>query len=150
MRIYIAGVQHESSSFSPIPTSFRSFERWDWSTDSPFDADGFGYGEACRLARSIGMDVVAGPFFNAEPSSPATAAAWRTISEQILDDLRAAMPVDIVLLCLHGAQMADGVDDCEGALLAAAREIVGPRVADRCAPRSARQRHLGDVHSVPI
>ncbi len=129
MRIHISGVQHESSSFSPIPTSFRSFEQWDWSADRPFDADGFGYGEACRLALGHGMDVVAGPFFNAEPSSPATAAAWTTISDRILGDLRAAMPVDAVLLCLHGAQMSDGVDDCEGALLAAARRIVGPRVA---------------------
>ena len=129
MRIYIAGVQHESSSFSPIPTSLRSFEQWNWSAESPFDADGFGYGEACRSALGSGMDVIAGPFFNAEPSSPATAAAWTTIGAQILDELSAAMPVDVVLLCLHGAQMADAVDDCEGALLAAAREIVGPHVA---------------------
>lgn len=129
MRIYIAGVQHESSSFSPIPTSWRSFEQWNWSVDKPDDADGFGYGEACRLAAAANMEVAAGPFFNAEPSSPATATAWRQISEHILDGLRAAMPVDIVLLCLHGAQMADGVDDCEGALLASAREIIGPRVA---------------------
>ena len=50
MRIYVSGVQHESSSFSPIPTSFRSFEQWNWSADKPNDADGFGYGEACRLA----------------------------------------------------------------------------------------------------
>jgi microcystin degradation protein MlrC len=129
MRIYIAGVQHESSSFSPIPTSFRSFEQWNWTSENPLDADGFGYGEACRLAETSNMEVVAGPFFNAEPSSPSTAAAWRQISEQILDGLRAAMPIDIVFLCLHGAQMADGVDDCEGQLLAAAREIIGPGVA---------------------
>jgi microcystin degradation protein MlrC len=129
MRIYIAGVQHESSSFSPIPTSFRSFERWDWSTDTPHDADGFGYGEACRLAEAAAMEVIAGPFFNAEPSAPATAAAWRQISDQIVDGLRASMPVDIVFLCLHGAQMAEAIDDCEGVLIAAAREIVGPDVA---------------------
>ena len=129
MRIYVSGVQHESSSFSPIPTSFRSFEQWNWSADKPHDADGFGYGEACRLAEAAKMEVVAGPFFNAEPSSPATAAAWREISEHILAGLRAALPVDMVMLCLHGAQMADGVDDCEGELIAAAREIVGPDVA---------------------
>ncbi len=129
MRIYIAGVQHESSSFSPIPTSWRSFEQWNWSADKPDDADGFGYGEACRLAEAANMEVAAGPFFNAEPSSPATATAWRQISEHILDGLRAAMPVDIVLLCLHGAQMADGVDDCEGTLVASAREIIGAGVA---------------------
>ena len=75
------------------------------------------------------MEVVAGPFFNAEPSAPATATAWRQIREQILDALHAAMPVDIVFLCLHGAQMAEAVDDCEGALIAAAREVVGSDVA---------------------
>jgi microcystin degradation protein MlrC len=129
MRIYVAGVQHESSSFSPIPTSFRSFERWDWSAAAPLDSDGFGYGEACRLAEAANLEVVAGPFFNAEPSSPATGAAWRQISAHILDGLRAAMPVDIVFLCLHGAQMAEGIDDCEGTLLAAVREVVGTDVA---------------------
>ena len=129
MRVYIAGVQHESSSFSPIPTSMRSFERWDWSRDQPHASDGFGYGEACKLAELADMHVVAGPFFNAEPSSPAVASTWHEISEQILDGLRAASPVDIVLLCLHGAQMAEAIDDCEGALLADARTIVGRGVA---------------------
>ena len=129
MRIYVAGVQHESSSFSPIPTSFRSFEQWNWSADTPHDTDGFGYGEACRLAAAATLEVAAGPFFSAEPSSPATASAWREICEHILAGLRAALPVDMVMLCLHGAQMADGTDDCEGELIAAARAIVGPDVA---------------------
>ncbi len=129
MRIYIAGVQHESSSFSPVPTSLRSFEEWNWTSASPFGADGFGYGEACRLAAAAEMDVIAGPFFNAEPSSPATAAAWTTIRDRVMDGLSTAMPVDMVLLCLHGAQMAEGVDDCEGELLGAVRTLVGPDVA---------------------
>ena len=129
MRIYVSGVQHESSSFSPIPTSYRSFVRWNWSAEKPYDSDGFGYGETCRLAGAANIEVAAGPFFNAEPSSPATLAAWRDISTEILDGLRAALPVDIVFLCLHGAQMAAGVDDCEGELIAAVREIVGPPVA---------------------
>jgi microcystin degradation protein MlrC len=129
VRIYIAGVQHESSSFSPIPTSMRSFDEWNWDLARPFDADGFGYGEACRLAAEAGMDVVAGPFFNAEPSSPATAAAWAEISRRLLAGLTAGDPLDVVLLCLHGAQMAADVDDCEGQLLAAARQVVGPTVA---------------------
>ena len=129
MRIYVAGVQHESSSFSPIPTSLRSFEQWAWTPENLRECDGFGYGEACRLAELAGMEVVAGPFFNAEPSSPATASAWQQICDRILNGLRGAMPVEVVLLCLHGAQMAADVDDCEGALLDAARRIVGPGVA---------------------
>src|SRR5690606_33344949 len=36
--------------------------------------------------------------------------------------------VGAVLLFLHGAQMAEGCDDCEGDLLARIRKIVGPEV----------------------
>ena len=38
------------------------------------------------------------------------------------------MPVDAVLLNLHGAMVADGYDDCEGDILARVRAIVGPGV----------------------
>ena len=47
--------------------------------------------------------------------------------DEILDQLRAAMPVDGVLLGLHGAMVAYGYDDCEGDLIARVREIVGPK-----------------------
>ena len=41
------------------------------------------------------------------------------------------MPVDGVLLGLHGAMVAEGYDDCEGDLIERVRAIVGPKVADR-------------------
>lgn len=48
--------------------------------------------------------------------------------DEILAELRAAMPVDGVLLGLHGAMIAHGYDDAEGDLLERVRAIVGPRV----------------------
>jgi len=129
MRCYVAGVQHESGSFSPIPTSLRSFVQVRWGVDSPQRSHVMGYGEACDIAGELGMQVVAGPFYNAEPAMPATAAAWMAIRDRIVDELRAALPVDVVFLCLHGAQMAQGVDDCEGELLTLVRDVVGERVA---------------------
>jgi microcystin degradation protein MlrC len=128
MRIYIAGVQHESSSFSPIPTAYRSFFRELWSPDQPQSCHGFGYGEACVIATDLGMEVVAGPFFNAQPSLPCTSAAWGRVSGEILDGLRSAGEVDAVFLCLHGAQMTDRLDDAEGDLLRRTRELVGDGV----------------------
>ena len=88
-----------------------------------------GYGDACDIATELGMEVVAGPFSNAEPALPCTAGAWQSIRDRIVDELGAAMPVDIVFLCLHGAQMAEGIDDCEGDLLTVVRDIVGRKVA---------------------
>jgi microcystin degradation protein MlrC len=47
------------------------------------------------------------------------------LRDEILVALRAAMPVDIVLLPLHGAMVAEGYDDCETDIIARVREIVG-------------------------
>ena len=150
MRCYVAGVQHESGSFSPIPTSLRSFTTVRWGVDSFEESHVMGYGDACDIATELGMEVVAGPFSNAEPALPCTASAWQFIRDRIVDELRAALPVDVVFLCLHGAQMAEGIDDCEGDLLSAVRELVGPRVAvgallDLHANVSSRMLASGDL-----
>ena len=59
MRCYVAGVQHESGSFSPIPTSLRSFTTVRWGVDSFEESHVMGYGDACDIAGELGMDVVA-------------------------------------------------------------------------------------------
>eukprot|EP01050_Picozoa_sp_SAG11_P005763 SAG11_NODE_418_length_9653_cov_2.465564_6_plen_561_part_00 len=62
------------------------------------------------------------------PKGRCTADCFAWLVEEILAPLRAAGSVDGVLLCLHGALVAEGESDAEGHLLAAVREIVGPGV----------------------
>src|SRR5215831_1240824 len=45
--------------------------------------------------------------------------------DEILGQLKAALPVDGVVLNLHGAMVAHGYDDCEGDILARVRALVG-------------------------
>ena len=54
-------------------------------------------------------------------------ATYEGLRDEILGQLRAALPVDVVLLGLHGAMVAHGYDDCEGDLLERVRGIAGPR-----------------------
>ena len=51
---------------------------------------------------------------------------YESLRDELLAALESAMPVDIVLLCLHGAMVADGYDDCETDIIARVRDIVGP------------------------
>lgn len=46
----------------------------------------------------------------------------------MISDLMAAMPVDGVMLLLHGAMVAGSYDDCEGDLLGHIRQAVGPDI----------------------
>ena len=52
-------------------------------------------------------------------------APFRSFRDRILADLEAALPVDMVLIGMHGAMVAEGYLDCEGDLLGRIR-TVGP------------------------
>ena len=45
---------------------------------------------------------------------------------ELLDGIEAAGAIDGVLLELHGAMVAEGIDDADGHILAAVRRLVGP------------------------
>lgn len=61
-------------------------------------------------------------------AGPMTRACYQQLRDELLSRLKRALPVDGVLLPLHGSALAEGVDDPEGDLIHAARELVGPDV----------------------
>lgn len=133
MKTFIAGLCHETSAFSPIPTSRQSFE--DFIAYRPagpvIDAEGLelnGYGDFAREAARRGDTLCPSAYFWAQPSGPCVREDYEALRDEILRDLAAADDVDCVLLFLHGAQMAEGYDDCEGDFLQHVRAIVGPNV----------------------
>jgi microcystin degradation protein MlrC len=132
MRIFSASLATESNSFSPIPTSRETFEQTMYFKpgEHPDDRGTLCTGPlwvARRRARQEGFALIEGSCFWAEPSAPVSQAGYESMRDEILDQLRAAMPVDGVLLGLHGAMVAYGYDDCEGDLIARVREIVGEK-----------------------
>src|SRR5215207_2115657 len=131
MRIFTASLATESNSFSPIPTSRRSFE------DTMYFPPGTHPDRAThctaplyvarRRARQEGFELVEGSCFWAEPAGLTRQADYEDMRDEILRQLEAAMPVDAVLLGLHGAMAATETDDCEGDILERVRAIVGPK-----------------------
>jgi len=57
-----------------------------------------------------------------------TRDAFETIAEEIIAGLRAARPLDGVFLDLHGAMVAEHLDDGEGEIARRVRAVVGPGV----------------------
>jgi microcystin degradation protein MlrC len=81
---------------------------------------------ARRRAQRDGFTLIEGTSSWAEPAGLVSRHAYESLRDEILGQLRDALPIDIALFGLHGAMVADGYEDCEGDLLARAREIVGP------------------------
>src|ERR1044072_6178650 len=112
MRIYFSYLAHESSRFSPVPTSIASFSavREGWPLQGceaePMDMDELSDDfSLVRLGHARGHEVILGPIAVAAPSRPANRETYEYLREEILAGLRRALPVDAVLLFLHGAQL---------------------------------------------
>ena len=129
MRVFVAALGTETNSFSPIPTGLGSFEEYLWfPAGSHPEEPRFFTGPivaARRRAAWEGLTLIEGLAAFAAPAGPTTRDAWETLRDRLLGELRAALPVDVVLLSLHGAMVAEGYDDCEGDLLARARALAG-------------------------
>ncbi|WP_374450041.1 M81 family metallopeptidase [Stella sp.] len=132
MRCFTAALATETNTFSPIATSRKTFEdRFYYPPgthpDRPTGVTGPLWA-ARRRAREKGWTVIEGTCTSAQPSGTTVRKAYEDLRDEILGQLRAALPVDIVLMGLHGAMVADGYDDCEGDILARIRAIVGSDV----------------------
>ena len=129
MRIFTASLATETNTFSPIPTSRATFESTFYAPPGKHP-DGVKLCTAPlfvarRRAAQEGFTLVEGSCFWSEPSGTVDKASFESMRDEILDQLRAAMPVDAVLMGFHGAFVAEGYDDPEGDVLERIREIVG-------------------------
>src|SRR5262249_15963072 len=80
-----------------------------------------------RRARAEGLTLIEGTAAWAEPAGIVNRASYEGLRDEILGQLRAALPVEVVIFGLHGAMVAQGYDDCEGDLLARPPPIVGTK-----------------------
>jgi microcystin degradation protein MlrC len=132
MRVFSGSIATETNTFGPMPTGLASFrDRGYYKSgehpDRPTQFSGPLWAARLR-GKELGWELFEGVTAGAQPSGITTRAAYEQLRDELLADLRRALPVDMVLLGLHGAMVADGYDDCEGDLIARVREIVGPKV----------------------
>lgn len=131
MRIFMATLATETNTFSPIPTGIEGFTvgrdwfRHDASRQPPTIAN-IPQIAWRKLAEADGHGVAESLCTFAQPAGTTLRHVYEHLRDTVLGDLRAAMPVDVVLLFMHGAMVAHGYDDCEGDTLAHVRTVAGP------------------------
>jgi len=133
MRIAFGAFSHEANTFSPHPTTWADFEAQRlWRGEKLLEGlKGLATEEAGAMSVfSCEADCQILPLLSAKALSggPILQEVFRAILDELLERLRAALPVDGVFLVLHGAMMAEGEPDATGEVLRAVRELVGPHV----------------------
>ena len=116
MRLVIARLNHETNSFSPVPTPLEAFEP-QWHAEAYAAARGSrtAMGAFLDLAAEAGADVITPLFAMANPSGPVDDQAFGKMTSAIVDSV--ARGCDAVLLDLHGAMVTQTHEDADGTLL---------------------------------
>ena len=133
MRIAIGGFQHETNTFAPSKATYEHFAReggWPGLRRGGEILDTMvarnlpiaGFIEQMKGSRH---QLLPTAWAAAEPSAHVTQDAYERIAAMIVNGVREAQP-DAVYLDLHGAMVAEHLDDGEGELLARVRALVGP------------------------
>ncbi len=96
---------------------------------------------ARQRAAAEGFFLIEGSCFAASPAGTTNRADYEFMRDEILDQVKAALPLDGVLLGLHGAMVAHGYDDTEGDVIERVRALVGTGLRDRRGTRPALPSH---------
>jgi microcystin degradation protein MlrC len=132
MRLFTATIATETNTFSPLPTSLDAYKQCVFLRpgEHPDETPLFCTAQlwvARRRATKEGFELIEGSCFAASPAGTTNRADYETMRDEILGQLKAAMPVDGILFGLHGAMVAHGYDDVEGDIIARVRALVGQR-----------------------
>ena len=131
MRVFLGGVRTETNTFTARLTSEEDFRKGDVTPASEAYVDpGLhpGYAGFLLATHKAGWKVVRGTVSYAVPGGPVEEDVYRKLRDQLLAELEAGGPYDMVLLDLHGAMVAQETRDCEGDLLRRCRAMLGEDV----------------------
>ncbi|WP_428688593.1 M81 family metallopeptidase [Roseibium sp.] len=119
MKIAVGGIHTECSTYSHVLQTERDFR----------------IAEGAGLLDQIGLtgkfpDMDFRPLFHARaiPGGPVHPDCYRAFKSRFLNDLEMELPLDGVLLIMHGAMHVPDIEDVEGDWIASVRELVGPDV----------------------
>lgn len=135
LRFFTGGINHETNTFSPLPADAKRFRDMRYDRGQAMLDRHRGtktvFGGFIDAADELGIELVPTIHSFATPSGAVTSDEFEAQMADTLDDLEGALAagkIDGVLLGLHGAMVVDGIDDGEGEYMRRVRELVGPDV----------------------
>lgn len=134
MRILIAGFQHETNTFARTKADYENFVRGEGFPPMVHGEDvlalrdvNIPMGGFVQAMEPFGHELIPVIWAGACPSAHVTRNAYERIASAIVEATRTHAP-DAIYLDLHGAMVAEHIDDGEGELLARLRAVVGPKI----------------------
>src|SRR5262245_61527275 len=133
MRIAIGQLWQETNTLNPLPTTRQDFEdfgvfRGVEVVERMAETNELGGFIQSLSAWHERPEIVGLARLGAWPSGTATSETFHWLREELTGPLQRQLPVDAVLLALHGSMASEVSPDVEGEMLQVVRRIIGPHV----------------------
>jgi len=130
MRVAVAEISQETDTFSPLSTTLADFEQYglyfrDEILEKQRSVGVIGGFLAAADKRAGEIEIVPILRASAVAGGRVTREALQFLEDKLVSGLRKVKPIDGIFLSLHGAAASEQVDDVEGYLLNALRDVVG-------------------------
>ncbi len=128
-RVAIGGILVECNHFGGLPNDMARFEQYElFRGDDMRQMTTSVVGGMLAALGDRGGAAVPLIYASACAGGPVTGHCYRQLRGELLERLARSLPVDGVLMPLHGAALAEDVDDPDGDMIHAVRDMVGPDV----------------------
>jgi len=128
-KILLAGIWHESNSFSPLLTdltAFRSFQYGEGSEIAEkFSGTETEIGGILAASKSLDFELAPAVYAAAVPAGPVTAETFNHLTKMICAAVRNVKNCKGALVVLHGAMVVEGEKDADGIFLQRLRKELG-------------------------
>ena len=128
MRVGIAGISHESNSFSSQPTTLEQFKGGTSRGEEIIARHRDSHSTiAGYLAGAEQLGYVAVPLYvaGAMPGGPLTSDTFETLVSEMLEAIRSTVHLDGLFLHIHGAMVSQEYPDGDGEICARVRQLLG-------------------------
>jgi microcystin degradation protein MlrC len=133
MRIALGGLTHEANTFCPRAAKLADFDdlqtlRGDRILSNWQETRTEQAGALSVLTVHPGCEVIPTFLARALSAGPIREDTYRVLHNELVQTIEESLPVDGVLLVLHGAMMAENESDATGDILEQVRTLVGPDI----------------------
>jgi len=131
-RIYCASIATETNTFSPLRTDLNNFKETFYAKPNkhpktPTLCSAI-FPQLRKRKKKGEIKLIEGTATWAEPGGLINSGTWNYLKNKILFEIKKIVKLDIVILGLHGAMIAENCIDCEGDLIKNIRKLVGKKV----------------------
>ena len=128
-RIAIGGIWHETNTFASGITTYQDFKNYQFTRADEMIPRYLGtnteLGGVIGEASKGSFTAVPTLYAAAVPSATIERKTAQRLCDELIDSIKSAAPPDAVILTLHGAAVAEGVDDFDALILERTRHAVG-------------------------